>query len=228
MPQRQSSLPSKIIAVLVKDVKSEMRTRYAIGAIIMFSVVTVVAIGFSTSGVGLDNDMQAIVFWLAVYFASVAALGQSFIKEEQKRTALALRIYSPPLAVFGGKYLFNLSLLTFLVLIIVLLFAGLIGLDIKNFGLFIVILILSIIGLAGSTTIIAAIISKASIKGVLFAILSFPLILPLLIMAIKGTQKALNYSVVFLDGLPEMKVLVSYAVVMTVAGGLLFEYVWGD
>ncbi len=228
MPMKQSSLASKILAVLAKDIKSELRTRYAVNAIVMFAVVTVVAISFATGGIPLDSSIQAIILWLAIYFAAVASLSQIFIKEEQNRTALALRIYGTPGAVFGGKYLFNLILLVFLVIIIVLLFALFVGLQIHDYALFITIMITSVLGFAGSTTIIAAIISKASIKGVLFAVLSFPLLMPLLIMAIKGTEKALVMNMSFYDGLPELKVLGSYAIVMTVAGALLFEYVWNE
>lgn len=228
MPTRQSSLVSKILAVLAKDIRSELRTRYAINAIVMFAVVTVIAISFSTGGIPLETNIQAIILWLAIYFASVASLSQSFVKEEQNRTSLALRIYGSPGAIFGGKYLFNLILLSFLVIIIVLLFTLFVGLEIHSYLLFFSVLTLSVFGFAGSTTIIAAIISKASIKGVLFAVLSFPLILPLIIMAIKGTEKALNCNMVFNNGLVELKVLGSYAIVMTIAGALLFEYVWND
>lgn len=218
----------KSLALFKKDVLSEFRTRYAIGAIVMFALVTVIAVGFAGARILIEKQMQAILFWLVIYFASVAGLGQSFIKEEESRTALALRIYAPASAIFAGKYLFNLLLLVFLEVIIVPVYAGLIGLEISSAGLFATILILSTFGLAGSTTIIGAIISKASIKGVLFAVLSFPLILPLLIMAISGTQKALNANLEFADGLSEIKVLFSYAVVMTVAGFMLFDYVWND
>jgi heme exporter protein B len=224
----KSSLVDKILAVVAKDIRSEFRTRYAINAIVMFAVVTVIAVSFATGGAGLETNLQSVILWLVIYFSSVAALGQCFIKEEENRTSLALRIYTPHYAVFGGKYIFNLILLAVLELIVIPLFSGFIGLEITNFGLFITIVILSTIGLAGATTIIAAIISKASIKGVLFAVLSFPLILPLLIMAIRGTQKSLTDGAVFLDGLPEIKFMVSYAVVMTVAGALLFEYVWNE
>jgi heme exporter protein B len=194
----------------------------------MFAVVTVIAVSFASSGVGFDSVLQGIVLWLVIYFSSIAALGQSFIKEEENRTAFALKLYAPAMAVFCGKYLFNLLLLILLEIIVIPLYAGLVGLDLHCPGLFITIIGLSTIGLAGATTIIAAIISKASIKGVLFAVLSFPLILPLLIIAIKGTQKSLSMSVVYLDGLPEIKFLVAYAVVMTLAGALLFEYVWHE
>lgn len=228
MPTRQSSLAAKAFAVLAKDIRSELRTRYAIGAIVMFAVITVIAVGFSLGGIPLDLNLQGILFWLVIYFASVAGLGQSFIKEEESRTSLALRIYAPPLSVFCGKLLFNLLLLIALEIVLVPLFTMLIGLDIRQFPLFMSVLAMGTIGLACSTTIVAAIIAKASIKGVLFAVLSFPLILPVLIMAIKGTQKALSVGLGFGAAIGELQVLVSYAAIMLIAGFLLFEFVWND
>ncbi|RKX19997.1 MAG: ABC transporter permease [Candidatus Zixiibacteriota bacterium] len=224
----KSGLVSKTLAVLLKDLRSELRTRYAICAIIMFAVVTVVAVGFATGGITLEKDLQGILLWLVIYFASMAGIGQSFIKEEENRTSLALRLFAYPPSVYGGKYLFNLMLLFVLEIIVVPLFAMLVGLQVKCYVLFFSVLILGTIGLAGTTTIIAAIISKTSTKGVLFAVLSFPLILPLLIMAIKGTQKSLYESMTFSNGLAELQVLISYAVVMSVSGFLLFDYVWND
>ncbi|MCD6161149.1 MAG: heme exporter protein CcmB [candidate division Zixibacteria bacterium] len=225
---KQSGLANKALAILIKDFKSEFRTRYAVNAIVMFALVTVVAVGFSTGGIALHKDMQGILLWLVIYFASIAGLGQSFIKEEENRTATALRLYASASSIYCGKFLFNLLLLIGLVIVIVPIFAVLIGLEIKCYSLFLAVLILAAISLAGSTTLIAAIISKASIKGVLMAALSFPVILPLLIIAIKGTQKSLYDNAIFFDGLPELKVLLSYAVVMTVVGFLLFDYVWND
>jgi heme exporter protein B len=219
---------SKTVAVLAKDIRSEFRTRYAISAIVMFAVVTIIAVGFATGGIPLETQMHGIFLWLVIYFASLAGLAQSFIKEEENRTVDALKIYAPSASVYGGKYLFNLLLLVSLEIIIVPLYAVLIGLKVESLSLFFGVLILGTLGLAGSTTLVAAIISKTSMKGVLFAVLAFPLILPLLVMAIRGTQKALAGGAVFADGLPELQVLISYAVVMTVAGYLLFDFVWND
>ena len=219
---------NKTIAVLVKDIKSELRTRYAVSAIVMFAVVTVVAVGFASGGVPFEKNVQGILLWLVIYFASVAGLSQSFVKEEENRTANTLKIYAPSSSVFGGKYLFNHLLLFGLTIVIVPLFAGLVGLQVECYSLFLAILVLSIFGLAGSTTLVAAIIAKSSMKGVLFAVLSFPLMLPLLVMGIKGTQKALIVDTVFSSGMPELKVLLSYAVVMTIVGFMLFDFVWND
>lgn len=228
MPIKKSSWAAKTIAVFLKDIRSELRTRYAIGAIGMFAIITVIAVGFSLGGIPLDINLQGILFWLVIYFASVAGLGQSFIKEEESKTSLALRIYAPPLSVFGGKLLFNLILLIALEIVLVPLYAMLVGLNILQFPIFFAVLILGTVGLACSTTIVAAIIAKASIKGVLFAVLSFPLILPVLIMAIKGTQKSLSIGLEFNSVMGELQVLFSYAAIMLIAGLLLFEFVWND
>ncbi|UCC78407.1 MAG: heme ABC transporter permease CcmB, partial [Candidatus Zixiibacteriota bacterium] len=64
--------------------------------------------------------------------------------------------------------------------------------------------------------------------GALFAVLSFPLVLPLLMMAISGTKKALTPETAISLARMEIQVLASYIVVMTVLGFILFESVWND
>ncbi len=228
MRRSSSTWPTRSLAVLAKDIKSELRTRYAVGAIVMFAAVTVVAVGFSLGGIALDTNLQAIMLWLSIYFASAAGLGQGFIKEEEAKTSLSLRIYAPSGAVYNGKLLFNLIILTGLGLLIVPLFALLIGLNVVSYSLFLTILTAGLIGLACTTTLIAAIVARAAVKGTLFTVLAFPIILPLLILAVKGTQKAMSAGARFSDGLGELQGLSSYSVVMLIAGMLLFDYVWND
>ncbi len=219
---------ARSLAVLVKDIKSELRTRYAVGAIAMFAVVTIVAIGFSLGGMALDINLQAIMLWLSIYFAAAAGLGQGFIKEEEAKTSLALRIYVPSSAVYNGKLLFNLIILAGLGLLVVPLFALLIGLNVASYALFMTILTSGLIGLACTTTLIAAIVARASVKSTLFTVMAFPIVLPLLVLAIKGTQKAMSAGARFSDGIGELQGLSSYSAVMLIAGMLLFDYVWND
>lgn len=228
MGTRSSGSASKALAVFLKDVKSELRTRYAINAILMFAVVTVFAVSWAVGGTGLNPILQASLLWIVIYFSSLSGLSQSFVKEEESKTAIALRLYSPAEVVLGGKFIFNLALLVLLNLITVPLFAIFIGFDVANYGLFFLMLALGSLGLVSVTTLVAAIISKASVKGALFAVLSFPLVLPLLIEAISGTKKAMTPGIGFADARMEIQVLASYIVVMTVLEFLLFEAVWND
>jgi heme exporter protein B len=228
METRSSGSVAKALSVFSKDIKSELRTRYAINAILMFAIVTVFAVSWAVGGAGLSPVIQASLIWIVIYFSSLSGLSQSFIKEEESRTAVALRLYAPPEVVLGGKLLFNLILLLVLNLITVPLFTIFIGFDVANLPLFLTMLIIGSLGLVVVTTLVAAIISKASVKGALFAVLSFPVVLPLLIEAISGTKKAMVPGIGFAGARMEIQVLVSYLVVMGVLGFLLFEAVWND
>jgi heme exporter protein B len=228
METRSSGSVAKALSVFSKDIKSELRTRYAINAILMFAIVTVFAVSWAVGGAGLSPVMQASLIWIVIYFSSLSGLSQSFVKEEESHTVVALRLYSPAEIVLGGKLLFNLALLLVLNLITVPLFTIFIGFDVTNLPLFLTMLIIGSLGLVVVTTLVAAIISKASIKGALFAVLSFPLVLPLLIEAISGTKKAMAPGLGFAEARLEIQVLVSYLVVMGILGFLLFEVVWND
>ncbi|HBZ01304.1 MAG TPA: hypothetical protein DEO84_08310, partial [candidate division Zixibacteria bacterium] len=95
METRSSGSVSKSLAVFFKDIKSELRTRYAINAILMFAVVTVFAVSWAVGGAGLSPILQASLLWIVIYFSSLSGLSQSFVKEEESRTAIALKLYCP-------------------------------------------------------------------------------------------------------------------------------------
>ena len=228
METKSSGSAAKAVAVFLKDIKSELRTRYAINAILMFAVVTVFAVSWAVGGTGLAPVLQASLLWIVVYFSSLSGLSQSFVKEEESRTAIALRLYCPADVVLGGKLIFNLVLLALLNLITIPLFAIFIGFDIASYPLFLTFMILGSLGLVIVTTLVAAIISKASVKGALFAVLSFPLVLPLLIEAISGTKKSMVPGIGFAEARVELQVLISYIIVMTILGFYLFESIWND
>ncbi|MEE9554770.1 MAG: heme exporter protein CcmB [candidate division Zixibacteria bacterium] len=230
METKSSGSVKRSFAVFQKDIKSELRTRYAINAILLFAVVTVFAVSFAMakSGGMVAPVLQSSLLWIVIYFSSLSGLAQSFIKEEESKTAIALRLYAPAESVFGGKLLFNLVLLIVMNIITIPLFAIFLNLEIANYPLFFSVVFLGSLAMVGTTTLVAAIISKASVKGALFAVLSFPLLLPVLMMAISGTKKALSPDITFAMARMELQVLGSYLVIMIVLGFFLFDAVWND
>lgn len=218
---------ARSIAVLRKDLVCEFRTRYAINAIVLFAVTTLIAVSFSVGGAGISQPIQATLLWIIIYFSALSGLSRAFVKEEESRTATALRLAASPGAVFGGKLLFNILLLFMLEVVIVPLFVGMMSLQVKGWLLFVMVLVTGSIGLAVAATIVAAIVSKANAKGALFAVLSFPLLLPVLITGIHGTQAAISSSV-FMSGIDDLKLLVSYTGVMFVVSLLVFRFIWED
>src|SRR5205823_14464114 len=124
-----------------------------------------------------------------------------------------------------GKLLFNLALLLLLTILVALLFVVLLHMRVGNLGLFAALLGAGNLGLVAATTLIAAIIARASVKGALFAVLSFPLLVPLLVVAIQGTALALEGSG-WDRGAAPLQVLLAYTVALFVASLFLFGSVW--
>jgi len=99
--------------------------------------------------------------------------------------------------------------------------------EIESPALFVSILILGDIGLASASTFVAAIVSKASPRGTMFAVLSMPLLLPPLVAAVSGTRLAATETE-FKLGLDVLRLLFAYDGVVTTGAFLLFATVWNE
>ncbi len=221
---KSSSWVREALAVFLKDLRSELRAKYALNAIVMFAVVTLTAVSFAVGQFAIGNDVRAAFLWIVLFFSAMSGLSRVFVKEEDAGTVNALRLAASSSVVYVGKLLFNVVLLFALAIIVVPLFTVLMGLEVTDWGLFLAVLLLGTAGLAGASTLIAAIIAKASAKGELFAVLSFPILLPLLIAAIAGTRNALEGR----GGSGEVQLLASYLIVMVTVSLMLFDFVWEE
>ena len=217
----------QVYSILEKDIRSEFRQKYAISGILMFAFVVVIAVSFALSGIKPGPRFGAILFWITVLFADLAGFAHSFIKEEEEQTALALKLCTEPAVIFWGKMLFNVFLATVLLITIIPLSIIFLGLVTDHWLDFILFAFFASLAMTVGTTLIAAITAKASGRGPLFTILSFPVLLPVLIVAIKATYAILSGNTL-LEQLNELITVISYIMLMGAIGHLLFEQVWQD
>jgi heme exporter protein B len=216
-----------VVAVLSKDVRSEVRTRAALNAVILFAVVTLAVVSYAIGGFGLSPEVHASLLWIIVFFAAMAGLSRTFVVEAERGTELALKLTASGAQVFLGKLLFNLVLLGVLSLVLIPLFQVLLPIREANWGLLALGLALGCVALAASTTLVAAIVAQAGVKGALFTVLSFPILIPVLIAGVGTTQKAMAQEPIP-EASTEIQLLVSYAGVMVTLSLLLFDFVWRD
>ena len=227
MPHTSASLATKCLTMLVKDLKLELRDKYALNAVLMFGITTLAVVSFSLGQRNLPPHLLGALFWVIMFFSAMSGLAHIFIREEESGTSLALRLAAPPDAVYIGKLLFNLILLSVLTVIITPLFFIFTNAPVSSTIDFIPILILGVLGLCSATTLIAAIIARAAVKGALFAVLSFPIIIPLLLTLVISTQKLFEGSGVG-SVMTELQFLLAYMVVMIVGSLMLFKFVWTE
>jgi heme exporter protein B len=217
---------AETLAVFAKDWRSELRTRYALNTILLFALSTLVIVSLALGPLGTrPADRTAVlpvVLWLILLFAAAAGLPRGFAHEEETHTATALRLSATPSALFCGKLLYSLTLLAALEILVVPLFLAMVQLEIDHPWRLIAALLAGGYGLAAGSTLVAAIVAQARGKAALFSVLAFPVLVPLLLLAVAMTRAAVGG-----DPAPDaLRQLLLYDGSVTVAGLMLFPAVW--
>jgi heme exporter protein B len=210
--------------LITKEVKLEMRNKYALGGILLYVVSTVFVSYLSFKQIINPATWNAL-FWIILLFASINGVAKSFINETHGRL-LYLYTLASPQAVILSKTIYNfflLSLISGLCLFVYTLFVGNI---IQDFSLFLITLLLGSIGFSSLLTMVSAIASKTNNNFTLMAILSFPIMMPLLMVLIKLSKNAI-------DGLENwdtnsILILMFLNVIIIALSYLLFRYLWRD
>ncbi len=214
-------------AVFEKDLRLELRTRYALNTLLMFVASLLLLILFSIGNAPLSPQITSALLWIIVLFSATVGMGRTFVSEQEQETVLFLQLNTRPSMVYAGKLLFNflLSLLLSGVAVAGLWFV--LSLDVGTPGLLFATIGLGALGLAGAMTLLASIIARTANQGPLFAVLSFPILVPLLLTVVDVTQNAL-LGTTWNPVRNELISLVGYSGVVITASVLLFDFVWKD
>lgn len=218
----------KAYSLFKKDLHSELRTRYAVNALAMFILVTISVIMFSIGSEKISEYLTGGLLWVVIFFSAMSGLSRAFVSEEERGTVLTLHLIASPDTIYTGKLLFNLILVFAMNIVIGLLYAALFeSFIIRNLSLFLVAFVFGNVGIAASSTIIAAIIAKAGSKGTLYPVLSFPIMLPLILTLLELTKFSMDGAKIE-ESLVELAVLVCYDVIILTASYMLFDFIWKD
>ena len=225
---RAPGFVEQTMAVLCKDLKAEIRNRTALNSILLFTITALVVVGFAVGNSPLLPSVRGALLWVVLFFAAFSGLAHVFNHEEEAGTAQALRLTASAASIYSGKLLFNLIVLGGIALVVVPLFVLLLELNPRNpLGLGAV-LVSGILGLGSGATIVAAIIAKARGKGALYGALGFPILLPMLTMAVDATRLTME-SPRFNERLfADITGLTAFAVLIITTSALLFPSVWEE
>jgi heme exporter protein B len=164
------------------------------------------------------------LFWLTILFSLINGVAKSFIGE---RKGLSIYYYSvvSPQAIILSKIVYNAILAFVLSLTGYVLFILFLANPIQDNALFIITLILTSIGFSSSLSLLSGISAKANNSSILMAVLSFPVVIAILLLAIKVTKNALDG----LDRASSYDELLNLLAINCIMGALayvLFPYIW--
>ena len=217
------------LAVFLKDARTELRTRVALGALALFVAASLVLLRLALGRGAVGVPVASALLWIVIVFASAVGLGRAFVAEEERGTALLLRLHARPSQVFAGKLLFNTVLMTALAFAAAGAFRLLVPVPLGSGTLLSATLALGALGLAAASTLLSALLARAQAAGPLLPVLSFPVVVPVLLPAVALTALASGSpDGVWAAARPDLTVLTAYAGLLISAAFVLFDYVWAE
>lgn len=214
----------EILFLLKKEITLEWRQKYAIGGIFLYvaSTIFVAYMGF----IKIQSKEWNVLFWIIALFASINAVVKSFMHESQHRQLYFYQIANPS-AVLMSKVMYNSILLLLLNLLTWLLMGFVLGNPVRDDAAFFFGLILASTGLGISLTFVSAIASKATNSATLMAILSFPIIVPILLTLVKYSAGAIGL-ITDTAGWKDIGILLSIDAILLSLAFVLFPFLWRD
>lgn len=216
----------EIRRLIRKDLLVEFRERRSIFIVLSFAISTTLSSAIASAGTSLGAWERAILLWIIIFFAGIIGLAHSFTREEERGTSLFLRLTSTPAAVFFSKLIFNICFFTLLEVVIVSAFVFFHEGEVPSPFIFITIILGGGFALSSAATVLSAIAARSAMKGALFAVISFPVLLPVLIAAIRAT--ALCFERHTISVASEMIFFLAFSGALISISYLIFPHIWNN
>lgn len=214
------------VALLHKELLLEWKQKYALNGMLLYalSMVFVVSIGLQRN---LPPQAWNVVFWIVLLFVSVNAVAKSFMGE---RSGQLLYLYglAGPRAIIVAKMLYNCLLmagLSLLTLVFYLLLSGTAKIvDPLQYG---TIVLIGSCGFASNLTLVSAIAAKAHNQATLLAVLSFPILVPQMLVSITAAGKAIQ-GLPWVESAGEITFSAAFVLIIAAVSVILFPFLWRD
>ncbi|MEJ7645986.1 MAG: heme exporter protein CcmB [Chryseolinea sp.] len=215
-----------LLKLIQKEFTLELRRKAVISGIglYMLSLIFICYLTFSLRRNSISEATWSALFWLAILFSVINSVAKSFIGEKKGLSVYYYSVASPQ-AIILSKIIYNALLCIALSVVGYLLFSLFISNPVQDLPLFLLTLVLTSCGFSASLSLISAIASRANNSNILMAVLSFPIIIAILLMAIRVTKNVL-------DGIQrdasydELLNLLAINCILTALAYILFPYIW--
>ena len=208
-----------------KEFRMEWRQKTAFTGILIY-VVSTIFICYMTFKQIIDVPTWNALFWIIMVFAAVNGVARSFMQESR---GVQLYYYTVlnPVSVIMSKILYNTALLMAIAIVNFIFYSLFLGSNVADLPMFFVGLLLGSAGLAATLTLVSAIAAKAGNSPSLMAILSFPILIPLLMTIIRFSKNAIDGIGWNVNDTYAYTLLALTSIVLTLSY-LLFPYLWRE
>jgi heme exporter protein B len=212
-------------AIVWKDLAAELRSRELLSAMLVFALLVILIFNFAIElQPSLRSTITPGVLWVTFAFAGTLGLNRSMAIEKD-RGCLDGLLLAPVdrSAIYFGKAISNLAFMLIVEAIVLPVYGILYNTNLFNPGLLLVILLGSV-GYVAVGTLLSSMAVQTRTRDVLLPVLLFPVIVPVLLAAVKASGG-------FLQNLPMnaiwpwLNLLIVYDVVFTAVAFMVFDFV---
>jgi heme exporter protein B len=212
-------------AIVWKDLVAELRSRELLGAMLVFALLVILIFNFALElDIRMRETVTSGVLWVTFAFAGTLGLNRSMAIEKDRGCLDGLLLVPVDRsAIYFGKVIGNLVFMLIVEAIVLPLYSVLYNANLFQPGLLAVILLGSI-GYVAVGTLLSSMAVHARTRDVLLPILLFPVVLPVLVPALRASNG-------FLQGLemaeiwPWLNLIIVYDVVFIAVAFMVFDYV---
>ena len=215
---------------LRKDLRLEWRSRDSINGMLFFALLVVVVFGLAFDPTSYPTTTRQIaggILWVALLFASMTALNQSWARELRNQVLEAQRMApSPASTLFLGKAIANMLFVLAVEAVLAPVFIVFFNLHVLgNMWLLALILPLGTWAIVVNGTFFAALGLRARNRELLLPLLLLPISLPALLAMVQGTTGIFTNDLDSIQIGTWIKQLAGYDIIFTTVCILLFETV---
>lgn len=179
------------LAILRKDVRTELRTREVVVTLVFFAVLVAVlaSVAFFVDERGM-RKVAAGVLWTTIPFAGVLGLVRVFGREREWDGWTGL-LLSPadPVALYLGKTAFTFLLLATVEVVLVPIVAVLFHVSLARHGAMLaLLLLLGTLGFAIVGTLFGVLTVRTRARDLMLAVVLLPLLVPALLPTVAATR----------------------------------------
>ena len=212
-------------AVVWKDLAAEWRSRELITAMLVFALLVILIFNFALELDAVARaNVTAGVLWVTFTFAGTLGLNRSMAVEKDRGCLDGLLLTPVDRSViYFGKAIGNLVFILLVAAIVLPVYSILYNINLFNPGLILVILLGSL-GYVAVGTLLSSMAVQARTRDVLLPILLFPVVIPVIVAAVKASGAFLQ-NLEMSEIQPWLTLLVTYDVIFTAVAFMVFDYV---
>jgi heme exporter protein B len=215
---------AKVWSIVRKDLALEKRSREMLSSMFIFGLIVILLFSFSFDlRVERVSQVAPGVLWVAFTFAGMLGLARSFVLERDQGCLDGLLLCPVDRSIlYVGKMLSNLLFISMTEAVILPLCFALFNLAFRP--LLLPIILLGTIGFSAVGTLVSAMTVHARAREVMLPILLFPIVMPLLIAAVKLTAGVLDGQA-WSEMRNWLRLLVGFDVIFSVLSYMAFDYI---